>query len=67
MIRRPGFDPSDGYLPRNDWLSCLIGALLCRLGSRGLGAPRDRALPGGLLGGAEVVRRMASREPQRIP
>jgi len=33
----------------------------------GRGAPRDRALPGGLLGGAEVVRRMASREPQRIP
>jgi hypothetical protein len=29
--------------------------------------PRDHALPGGLLGGAEVVRRMASHEPQRIP
>jgi len=51
---------------RNDWLSSLIGALLCRLGC-GRGAPRDHALPGGLHGGAEVVRRMASREPQGIP
>jgi hypothetical protein len=53
-------------LLRNDWLSSLIGALLCWPGY-GRGAPRDRALPGGLLGGAEVVRRMASHEPQRIP
>src|SRR5258708_32383126 len=43
-------------LLRNDWLLSLIGALLCRLGC-GRGAPRDRALPGGLLGGGEVVRR----------
>jgi hypothetical protein len=53
-------------LLRNDWLSSLIGALLCRLGY-GVGPPRNHALPGGLLGGAEVVRRMASHEPQRIP
>jgi hypothetical protein len=53
-------------LLRNEWLSCLIGALLCLLG-RGGGAPGDHALPGGLLGGAEVVRRMASHGPQRIP
>jgi hypothetical protein len=33
----------------------------------GRGALWDHALPGGLLGGAEVVRRMASHEPQRIP
>ena len=58
--------PSSDYLFRNDWLSSLIGALLCRLGC-GRGAPGDRALPGGLLGGAEVVRRTASHEPQRIP
>jgi hypothetical protein len=31
--------PSSDYLPRNDWLSCLIGALLCQLG-RGRGAPK---------------------------
>src|SRR6266481_401419 len=64
--RLQDFGPSSDYLPRNDWLSSLIGALLCRLGC-GRGAPRDHALPGGLLGGAEVVRRMASHEPQRIP
>ena len=29
--------------------------------------PKGSRLPGGLLGGAEVVRRMASHEPQRIP
>ena len=58
--------PSSDYLFRNDWLSSVIGALLCRLGCD-RGAPRDHALPGGLLGGAEVVRRMASHEPQRIP
>ena len=63
---RQDFGPFSDYLLRNDWLSCLIGALLCLLG-RGRGAPRDHALPGGLLGGAEVVRRMASHEPQRIP
>src|SRR5258706_686118 len=63
---RQDFGPSSDYLFRNDWLSSLIGALLCRLGC-GRGAPGDRALPGGLLGGAEVVRRMASHEPQRIP
>jgi hypothetical protein len=62
MIRKWDFGPSGDYLPRNDWLSCLIGALLCQLG-RDRGAPRDDALPGGLLGGAEVVRRMASHEP----
>jgi hypothetical protein len=66
MMRRAGFWPFQHYLRRNDWLSSLIGALLCRLGY-GRGAPRDHALPGGLLGGAEVVRRMASHEPQRIP
>jgi hypothetical protein len=60
------FGPSGDYLLRNDWLSCLIGALVRLLG-RGRGAPRDHALPGGLLGGAEVVRRLASHEPQRIP
>jgi hypothetical protein len=27
------FGPSSDYLPRNDWLSSLIGALLCRLGA----------------------------------
>jgi hypothetical protein len=53
-------------LLRNDWLSSLIGALLCRLGC-GRGALWDHALPGSLLGGAEVVRRLASHEPQRIP
>jgi hypothetical protein len=58
--------PFSDDLLRNDWLSCLIGALLCLL-ERGRGAPRDHALPGGLLGGAEVVRRMASHEPQRTP
>src|SRR5258708_5003463 len=63
---RQDFGPSGDYLLRNDWLSRLIGALLCLLGC-GRGAPRDHALPGGLLGGAEVVRRMASHEPQRIP
>jgi hypothetical protein len=56
------FGPSSDYLFRNDWLSSLIGALLCRLGC-GRGSPRDHALPGDLLGGAEVVRRMASHEP----
>src|SRR5258707_7897194 len=56
---RQDFGPSSDYLFRNDWLSSLIGALLCRLGCD-RGAPRDRALPGGLLGGAEVVRRMGS-------
>jgi hypothetical protein len=66
LYGRQDFGPSSDYLLRNDWLSSLIGALLCRLGC-GRGAPRDRALPGGLLGGAEVVRRMASHEPQRIP
>ncbi len=59
-VRKAGFwAPSSDYLLRNDWLSSLIGALLCRLGC-GRAAPRDHALPGGLLGGAEVVRRMAS-------
>ena len=58
--------PSGDYLLRNDWLSCLIGALLYLLG-RGRGALLDHALPGDSLGGAEVVRRMAPREPQRIP
>src|SRR5258705_4365327 len=53
-------------LLRNDWLLSLIGALLCRLGC-GSRRPLDHALPGGLLGGAEVVRRMASHGPQRIP
>jgi hypothetical protein len=44
----------------------LIGALLCRLGWPE--APQGIApCRGGLLGGAEVVRRMASHEPQRIP
>ena len=63
---RQDFGPSSDYLLRIDWLSSLIGALLWRLGAAE--APlRDPALPGGLLGGAEVVRRMASHEPQRIP
>jgi hypothetical protein len=57
--------PSNGYLLRNDWLSCSIGALLCLLGRakapQGI-APCRVIYPGG----AEVVRRMASREPQRI-
>ena len=34
---RQDFGPSSDYLRRNDWLSSLIGALLCRLG-RGRGA-----------------------------
>jgi hypothetical protein len=46
-------------LLRNDWLSSLIGALLCWPGC-GRGALWDHALPGSLLGRAEVVRRMAS-------
>jgi len=37
MIRILG--PSSDYLLRNDWLSSLIGALLCRLGC-GRGASR---------------------------
>jgi hypothetical protein len=37
-IRKAGFWPSSDYLRRNDWLSSLIGALLCRLGC-GRGAP----------------------------
>jgi hypothetical protein len=35
---RQDFGPSSDYLRRNDWLSSLIGALLCRLGC-GRGAP----------------------------
>jgi hypothetical protein len=67
MIRKAGFWPFPAtILLRNDWLLSLIGALLCRLGC-GSRRPLDHALPGGLLGGAEVVRRMASHEPQRIP
>ena len=63
---RQNFGPSSDCLRRNDWLLSLIGALLCRLGC-GSRRPLDHALPGGLLGGAEVVRRMASHKPQRIP
>jgi hypothetical protein len=60
------FGLSGDYLLRNDWLSCLIGALLWRLGTAEAGfgiLPCREFAPGG----AEVVRRMASREPQRIP
>ncbi len=53
-------------LLRIDWLSGLIGALLWRLGAA---KARFRVLPCRVicLGGAEVVRRMASHEPRRIP
>ena len=66
MIRRQFFAPSSGYLLRNDWLSSSIGALLYRLGwpEAPQGIAPCRVV---LLGGAEVVRRMAPREPQRIP
>jgi hypothetical protein len=61
MIRNAGFRLSGDYFRRNDWLSRLIGALLSVPGRR-RGALWNQALPGGLLGGAEVVRRMASHD-----
>jgi hypothetical protein len=66
MIRKEGFSPSSDYLLRNDWLSFLIGALLCRLGTADvpLGITPCRVV---CLAGAEAVRRIASHEPQRIP
>jgi hypothetical protein len=39
LIRNSGFQPSGDYLLRNDWLSRLIGSLLCLLG-RSRGASR---------------------------
>ena len=53
-------------LLRIDWHSGLIGALLWRLGAA---KARFRVLPCRVicLGGAEVVRRMAPHELQRIP
>src|SRR5258705_13905464 len=60
------FGPSSDYLLTNDWLSSLIGALLCRLGC-GRGALWDHALPGSLLGGAEVVRRFAWHKIKKRP
>jgi hypothetical protein len=53
-------------LLRIDWLSGLIGALLCWLEAVG-GRFANPALPGLLPGGAEVVRRIASRNLERIP
>ena len=63
---RQDFGPSSDYLLRIDWLSSLIGALLWRLGAA---EARFGVLPCRVIcpGGAEVVRRMASHEPQRIP
>jgi hypothetical protein len=52
-------------LLRIDWLPWTIGALLWGLGAAE--AASGSALPANLPGGAEVVWRIAPRQPQRVP